>query len=154
MRIDFYTSLFFVHFPLLIQCLPSAPYAWLRSPRGGDINSAHNLTSIDPVLQLLNTTQITPIFPVLQEILYRVHGTPVILHITLRDPPIPVLYLNAFLTTVLRQIARKVQTQGDSPIPRDRFMYSDRITGAGFAYVGLSESHRITWQMLSWTLEV
>ncbi len=154
MRIDSYTSLLFVYLLFLIYCLPGAPSAWLRSPRGDDTKRAHNLTFSDPILQLLNTTQIPPMLPLLQEIPYKVHGTPVILHITLRDPPIPVLYLNAFLTTVLRQIARKVQTQGDSPTPRDRFMYSDRITGAGFAYVGLSELHRITWQMLSWTLEV
>lgn len=154
MRIDLFASIIFVHFLLFIHALPSAPHAWLAPPPNGAVQRALNHPSDNPALRLLNATQTLPISPLLHEIPYNVDGTPVSLHITLRDPPIPVLYLNAFFTTALRRIAPNVQTQGDALIPHNRFMHVDKVTTVGFAYTGLSDSDRLTWQMLSWTLEV
>lgn len=154
MRIGSLASLIFVQFSLLVHSLPSAPHAWLTFPHNGATNRALIPFVNNSTLQTLNATQIPPISSLLHEIPYHVDGTPVSLHITLRDPPIPALYLNAFLTTILRRIAPKVRTQRDTVIPHDRYMFVDSITGVGFAYSKLSGSDRITWRMLSWTLEV
>jgi len=138
----------FSHFALFLPSITSRAF---RLDRYNRIAQYFNQATNASILQLSNATYPPPPPLLWNEIRYKVADAPVELHVSFLDPPIPKIYLDAFLTTVLRRIAPDVKGHPDDGIPGDRYLYhQSAITNAGILYA----DGQWTWQILSWTLQV
>lgn len=160
MHIIYLASSVFLLLPLLIDSFPNTPPTWPSSLGDSLVDSPSKRTLAqapsEPILQIANATQVLPTSPLSPETPYTVEGTPVILNIATRDPLIPKIYLFASLTSVLRTIAPNVQDKPDDQIPGNRYVAYSRssASGVGFVYIGTAAPRWLTWQELSWTLQV
>lgn len=151
MRIDLFISIICLYFSPLVVSLPTINLRSFRLHRYNRIEHLPTSSANTSIPQIFNATDLSPTSSLLSHINYNVKDIPIGLELELRDPPIPKVYLDAFLTTALRRIAPEVHNQPSGLIPGDHYMYRElAVTNVGIAYTG----GRWTWQVLSWTLEV
>lgn len=151
MRINLVISLICLYNSHFAFSLPSITSRAFRLNRYNRIGQYFNQATKVLIPQLSNATDPPPPSSLLNDIRYKVADAPVELHVSFLDPPIPKIYLDAFLTTVLRRIAPDVKGRPNDEIPDDRYLYHESaITNAGVLYA----DGQWSWQILSWTLQV
>jgi len=135
---------------------------WYSPPRPHDSNAQAKRASINGASsQRLHATQnssneSTPT-PVSATSLvgatsYPVPSTPVVLEIALNGPLIPLLYVEACLTSALRAIAPAVNDRPHERLPRNIYSYQNDAHEVAIAYLGYSAVSWLTWQQLNWVL--
>lgn len=151
MHINLVIYLICLHLSHFVSSLPSITSRSFSLNRINRIGQYLTQSTNISVPRSSNTTHLSPTSSLLSNIRYKVKDTPIGLEIALRDPPIPIVYLEAFLTTVLQRIASQVRSQPNGLIPGDRYFFRQvALTNMGLAYAGGGW----TWQVLSWTLKV